>query len=169
MFREMRRKKQALADETCQEVLNRGTSGVLAVSGDDGYPYAVPMSYVYNGEKIYFHSAFEGHKIDSIARNHKVSFSVIDQDQVVSREYTTYFRSVIAFGTIRVVSDAQEKRKAIETLAAKYSPGESEERTGQAIEREWAQLCILELSIEHLSGKEAIELVKKKSEIKCEA
>ena len=66
MFREMRRKKQALSQEACSVVLEKGTSGVLAVSGDNDYPYAVPLSYVYDGEKIYFHCAKEGHKIDSI-------------------------------------------------------------------------------------------------------
>ena len=37
MFREMRRKKQVLSREDNIAILNRGTSGVLAVYGDDGY------------------------------------------------------------------------------------------------------------------------------------
>ena len=160
MFRTMRRKGQALSCETCQAILSRGTSGVLALSGDNDYPYAVPLSYVYADGKIYFHSAAEGHKIDAIAENHKASFCVIDQDQVVSQEYTTYFRSVIAFGKMKIITDPSDKRAAIESLAAKYSPNESQARTRQAIDREWNQLCILELTIEHLSGKEAVELVK---------
>ena len=57
MFREMRRKRQALSREEISLILYRGTSGVLALSGDDNYPYAVPISYVYDGEKIYFHCA----------------------------------------------------------------------------------------------------------------
>ena len=68
MFREMRRKKQALSQEACSVVLEKGTSGVLAVSGDNDYPYAVPLSYVYDGEKIYFHCAKSGHKLDAIDR-----------------------------------------------------------------------------------------------------
>ena len=98
MFREMRRKKQQMSGDACDELLFRGTSGVLALSGDDGYPYAVPISYVYDGEKIYFHCAKSGHKLDAIKRNPKASFCVIGQDQIVPEEYTTYFRSVIAFG-----------------------------------------------------------------------
>ena len=46
MFRPMRRFKQALAPERCQAILRAGTSGVLALSGDDGYPCAVPLSYL---------------------------------------------------------------------------------------------------------------------------
>ena len=87
MFREMRRKKQALPKEDCAAILNRGTSGVLALAGDNDYPYAVPISYVYDGEKLYFHCAKSGHKLDAICRNPKASFCVIDQDQIVSEEY----------------------------------------------------------------------------------
>ena len=108
MFREMRRNGQELPLEECTAILNRGTSGVLALSGDDNYPYAVPVSYAYDGYKLYFHCAKSGHKIDAIRRNAKASFCVIDQDLVVPEEYTSYFRSIIAFGTIRILEDSQE-------------------------------------------------------------
>lgn len=160
MFREMRRKRQLLSQEDAQKVLYRGTSGVLAVSGDDDYPYAVPLSYVYDGQKIYFHSAKRGHKLDSISKNPKVSFCVIDKDHIVPDEYTTYFRSVIVFGTIRILQDEAEKREAIEKLAVKYAPDDTEENRKKAIEREWKPLCMLEMIPEHISGKEAIELVR---------
>ena len=71
MFREMRRKRQALSMEETAAILYRGTSGVLALSGDDGYPYAVPMSYVYTDGKIYFHCAKAGHKLDALKRHAK--------------------------------------------------------------------------------------------------
>ena len=122
MFREMRRKKQALAREDCAAILNRGTSGVLALAGDNNYPYAVPISYVYDGEKLYFHCAKSGHKLDAINRNARVSFCVIDQDQNVPEEYTSYFRSVIVFGSMRILTDEREKRNAVEQLALKYAP-----------------------------------------------
>lgn len=164
MFREMRRKRQALSKEECDAILQQGTSGVLALSGDDGYPYAVPISYVYEDDKLYFHSARAGHKLDAVKRNAKASFCVIDQDQIVPEEYTSYFRSVIAFGKIRILEDDQEKWSAIEKLAVKYAPGESRENRKKAIEREWNPLCVLEMSIEHMTGKEAIELVRKRQE-----
>lgn len=160
MFREMRRKKQALPEPECLAVLDRNTAGVLALSGDGGYPYAVPISYARDGRRILFHSARSGHKLDAIARSEKASFCVIDQDQVVPEEYTTYFRSVIAFGRIRILEDPEEKRRAIELLARRYAPEDAPANRDAAIDREFAPLCMLELSIEHLSGKEAIELVK---------
>ena len=159
MFREMRRKKQKLSKEECDRILYNRTSGVLALHGDNGYPYAVPVSYVYNGEKLLFHSAKNGHKIDAILKNAAASFCVIDQDQIVPEEYTTYFRSIIAFGRIRILEDDTEKRSAIEKLAVKYAPDDTAENRDKAIEREWKPLCMMEMEIEHLTGKQAIEMI----------
>ena len=161
-FREMRRKRQALSRREVLDILRRGTSGVLALSGDAGYPYAVPISYVYDEGKIYFHSAKNGHKIDALRHSAKASFCVIDKDEVVPEEYTTYFRSAIAFGKIRILEEEGERRRAIEKLAAKYAPQDTAEHRDQAIRREWEPLCLLEMTIEHLTGKEAIELVRER-------
>ena len=126
MFHEMRRKRQALSSEEISAVLNRGTSGVLALSGDNDYPYAVPISYVYDGEKLYFHCAKSGHKLNAVQRNAKASFCVIDQDKIIPEEYTSYFRNVIVFGRIQVIKDEDKKRQAIEKLAVKYAPQDSD-------------------------------------------
>ena len=99
-FRPMRRNRQQLSREECERTLDRCTSGVLALAGDSGYPYAVPLSYVYADGAIIFHSAVEGHKVDAIKRDNRCSFCVIEQDEIKPAEFTTYFRSVIAFGRI---------------------------------------------------------------------
>lgn len=164
MFREMRRIKQILSPEESIDILVKGTSGVLAVSGDDGYPYAVPLSYVYCDSKLYFHCAKTGHKLDAIAGNSKVSFCVIDLDHVVPEAFTTYFRSVIAFGKARILDEETEKRSALERLAARYSPDHEEGRLKE-IDQQLSRVCLVELSIEHLSGKEAIELVREKQPV----
>lgn len=162
LFREMRRKKQALPQQAAVDILHRGTSGVLALLGDNGYPYAVPLSYVYDDGKLYFHCAKSGHKIDAIQKNAKASFCVIDQDVIAPEEYTTRFRSAIAFGQIRVIRDDHEKRAAIEKIAVKYAPEDTPANREHTINREWEPLCLLEMTIDHLTGKEAIELVKEK-------
>ena len=162
MFGEMRRKKQALPLETCEKILERGNSGVLALEGEEGYPYAVPLSYFYEKQKIFFHCARNGYKIEAIKRNEKASFCVIDQDQIVPEEYTTYFRSVIVFGTMRIIEEEQEKRTAVEKLALKYAPEDSAQNRGAAIEKDWKPLCMLELTPEHITGKEAVELMKRR-------
>ena len=161
MFREMRRFKQALSSDECNKVLARNTSGVLAVSGDEGYPYAVPLSYIYHDSKLLFHCAPVGHKIDSIVRNSKVSFCVIDKDQIIPEKYTTYFRSVIVFGVAKILDNEHERRSAMEMLARKYSPND-EEGIQKEIEKSFKQVCLIEISVDHISGKEAIELVKAK-------
>lgn len=160
MFREMRRKNQALSQEECLAVLDRGTSGILAVHGDDGYPYAVPLSYVYENGKLWFHCAQEGHKLDAINRDPRVSFCVVDRDQVVPQEYTTYFRSVILFGKARVLEDPAEIRAALEKLSLRYAPEDSRAHREAVLERELPAVVMVEIAVDHMDGKEAIELVR---------
>ena len=100
MFREMRRKKQKLTEKQCIDILKRAKTATLALHGDDEYPYSVPVNYVYLDGKIYFHGAKSGHKIDAIKNNSKVSISIIDQEDVIEEELTTYFRSIILFGRL---------------------------------------------------------------------
>ena len=161
MFREMRRKRQALTQAQCQAILEQGSCGVLALSGDDGYPYAVPLSYLYHQGKLYFHCAKSGHKLDALRREPKASFCVVAQDQVAPLEYTTLYRSVIVFGRLRELEDDREKRAAIEALALKYAPQDTPAHREEAIRRDWAPLCVLELTPEHISGKQGKDLIGK--------
>ena len=161
-FRAMRRKTQELDPESTAEILARGTSGVLAVAGDDGYPYAVPLSYAYDTaqSRIVFHSAKTGHKIDALLREPKASFCVIDQDVVEPQKFTTFFRSAIAFGRVRIIEDETEKRDAVRFLNRRYAPAMPQEAEDKEIDAFWNSLLMFELRIEHLTGKEAIELVR---------
>lgn len=158
MFREMRRKKQALSMEECVSILEKSTSGVLAVSGDDGYPYAVPLSYVYHDGHLYFHGALTGHRADSIRRCDKVSFCVVAQDRVVPEAFTTHYISVIAFGRARILEDPQEKRAALLLLADRYGRDFPQQRDRE-IAQEFDRVCMIDMTVEHLTGKQAIELV----------
>ena len=160
-FRPMRRIRQQLPVKETEQILSEATSGVLSVIGDNGYPYGVPVSYVYANGKIYFHSALQGHKIDAIRANPKVSLSVIAQDDIVPQKFTTYFRSVIAFGKARILEDDKEKMAALRLLAARYSNSSvTEEMTEDEIGGGFNRLLMVEVEIEHLTGKEAIELVR---------
>lgn len=160
-FRPMRRNRQQLSKEDCEIILSRCKSGVLAVTGDGGFPYAVPLSFVYNGGKIYFHSAVQGHKIDAINRDSRCSFCVIDRDDVKPAEFTTYFRSVIAFGQITVIEDVNEQLQALRLLGRRYSPL-NEEGLQHEIGKAKGRVTLLRLDIEHVTGKEAIELVRER-------
>lgn len=161
MFREMRRNKQLLSRAAAEKILHEGDFGVLALSGDDGYPYAVPINYAYADGKIYFHSATTGHKLDAIRRNDKVSFCVVDRHDVVAEELTTYFTSAIAFGRMRLVEDNADpdKLRGLELLADKYSPNVSAERLNKSLAK-LSAVTVPVMTIEHLTGKAARELVK---------
>ncbi|HHW66501.1 MAG: uncharacterized protein PWP07_349 [Epulopiscium sp.] len=161
MFREMRRIKQLLSKEETEAVMNRCTNGVLACIGDEGYPYAVPLSYVYHNGKIYFHSAKAGHKLDAIMKDPKVSFAVIDEDTIVSKEFTSYFRSAIAFGKARIV-EGDERQEAFRALVEKYSGDQPEEAKQNEIDR-CTQAYIIAIDVEHITGKESIEYVRAKN------
>lgn len=161
MFRGMRRTKQQLADAEAVAILEAGSAGVLAVVGDDDHPYAVPLSYAYEDGKLFFHSAVAGHKLDAIARQPKVSFCVIGADDVVQSTFTTHYSSVIAFGAARVLTDDSEKRHALRLLAAKYSPDYLDNADSE-IDGAWNRTCAVEIAIEHLSGKAALEVVQDK-------
>ena len=167
MFRPIRKKKNEIDVNVAQALLQNSRRGVLAVNGDDGYPYAIPVNYFYDTEnqKIYFHGAKNGHKIDAIQRTAKASFCVIDKDLVVPEEYTTYFRSVIAFGQIRIIEGDLEKRAAMEKLAIKYAPEDTAANRDDAISRGGNLICMLEMKIDHITGKEAIGLVKEKEKL----
>jgi len=159
MFRDMRRFRQALTMGQCEEILRRCTSGTLALSGDDGYPYAVPLSYLYGDGKIYFHCAKEGHKIDAVKNCPKASFCVIESDVVIPEKFTTAYRSVIAFGQVRIIDNPEEMRRAIVMLSDKYSPNMDSERDKE-IDEFFSRLCMLELTVEHMTGKQGLEMMR---------
>lgn len=158
-FRPMRRKRQQLSNEESIGLLQEATAGTLALLGDGGYPYAVPLSYVYADGHLYFHSALSGHKVDAIRNCAKASFCVIAQDQVKPQEYTTYFRSVIAFGNIHIVEDPEEKLAIARLLGNRYNPHQ-DEALQQELEHGLSRMLALRFDIEHLTGKAAIELLR---------
>lgn len=161
-FRPMRRKRQQLSQEECTEILNHATAGTLALLGDGGYPYSLPISYVFRDGKLFFHSALKGHKIDAIRQCDKASFSVIDKDEVKPKEYTTYFRSVICFGHMHVIENEGEKMQAVRLLGNRYNPND-EESLRKELDKAYKAMCMIEFDIEHMTGKEAIELTRTKA------
>ena len=153
MFRKMRLEANETTGEEAKEMLNSATNGVLGVNGDDGYPYTVPVSFVYKNDKIYFHSTSESsHKIESIMKNPKVSFCVVTQDNILPEAFNTLYRSVIIFGKARVLADDAEIKEGIMAIVEKYSHGYVEE--GKAyMHAEMGNFCVVEISIEHMTGK----------------
>lgn len=162
MTRTMRRSRQRMDQAACEEVLARNTSGVLALSGDEGWPYAVPLSYAWAEGRLIFHGAKEGHKLDAMRREPRASFCVVDADEVVPERYTTHYRSVICFGRMRVVEDPEEMRRLAMLLGEKYWPGHPKEGA-EEIDGAMSRLCVFVMDIERVTGKQAVELLKKES------
>lgn len=156
----MRRFKQQLSSEETERILRNGKYCVMAVSGDDDYPYAVPVNYVYDGAAIYIHSAAQGHKIDVLRRNPKCSLCIVDKDDVIPEEFTSYFRSVIVFGKANFIESMEDKVMALRLLGDKYSPGIDPEAE---IARFIKTVCVVRIDIDSVTGKEAIELTRERN------
>lgn len=155
MFRQMRRFKQQLSREECLAILTTEKRGVLAVLGDGGYPYAVPLSFACDGERLWFHCAKEGHKLDAIRACEKASFCVLRQGELSEDGWSYYVDSAIAFGTVQVVGDEQKRLAALRLLGDKYFP--DEQMTAEDIQQNAHRALVLCLHIEHLSGKHVHE------------
>lgn len=159
MFRDMRRKNQQMSEKEAIKVLSNSSYGVLGLIGDGGYPYTVPLNYIFCDGKVYFHCASEGHKIDSVKNDDRASFCVVAKDDVVPSMLATDFCSVILFGRIGFVSGDDEKRRVLLQFVEKFAP-EFSEYGHSEIEKLLDRVCILEFCIEHISGKTALKSVQ---------
>lgn len=155
MFPKMRRKNQQLPQDECERILKTASYGVLGLNGINGYPYTVALNYVYNSGKIYFHCALQGYKIDCIKEDCRASFSVIGDDTVIAQKYTTAYRSVTAFGKVKILDDRNEILTAIKKITLKYVEDTTDMQA--EIDRYINSLCILEMTVEHMTGKAGLE------------
>ena len=154
MFREMRSKANMLTNEEVENILKTSPNGTLALYGENGYPYSVPVNFVYSDGKIYFHGAAEGYKLDCMKKDPHVSFSVIGKDYIAKENFTTLFSSVIAFGTIRVIDTIEEKIPVLEAMVGKYSAEFME--SGKELIRKGCGSVAYELTIDHMTGKKGM-------------
>lgn len=154
---EMIRSKQALSRELCDEILFNRTTGVLGVITEDGYPYTVPVNYIYADNKIYFHGSKRGLKVECINNNNKASFCVIDKDDVIAEHLTTHYRSVIVFGNIEMIKEKDKIIDVARKIGLRYL--DNPERVDAAINSEINALACFEINIEQITGKQANELI----------
>lgn len=153
MFRQMRRMRQEVPYEKCQEILKDGNRAVLSVIGDDGYPYGIPVNFSYNEEEncIYLHGAKKGHKIDAIKNCNKVCFTTWDEGYKVPGDWAWYVTSVVAMGRAELVEDPEVVLKEIRKLGLKYFP--SEQEVEDEIKSSLSAVQMIAIHIEHMTGK----------------
>ena len=151
MFRDLTRKKQKLSLEECKEILKQEVRGVLAVNGDDGYPYALPINFYFDerNHKIYFHSGKVGHKLDAIANSNKASFCVYDKGYHENGHWSLNIKSVIIFGRIHMVDEWSDE--LITEFSKKFTT--DMDYIHSEIEKFKKNTAILCLGIEHMTGK----------------
>lgn len=152
MFREMRRKDRLIEHSEAIRILAEGQYGILSTNGSaNGYAYGVPLSYAYGNNCIYFHSATEGQKLESIRHSNKVSFCVVGPIEPLPKAFSVNYESVIAFGNaIEIFGD--EKQAALEALVGKYSSDFTKEGL-EYIKNASAKTRLFKIEIEHITGK----------------
>ena len=151
MAREMRRKDRQLAETDIKEILHKAAYGVLALVDGNNQAYAVPLSFVYFREALYFHSAAEGLKLDLVRQNPHAAFCVVGATAVLPEHFTTNYESVIALGkTVEVT--AEEKEAALEAFIEKYA-SDFKEKGLAYIEKAGSVTTVLKLCIEQCTGK----------------
>lgn len=157
MFRPLRKQKKAIAPESTKELLRRARRGVMAMRGDDGYPYAIPLNYWYDEEhrRIYFHGSCKGHKVEALQRCDKVCFTVVGDEAVRDEPWAPYLRSAVVFGRCRPVEDEGAAMASLKQFAMKYYP--SEQLVDDEIARAGKAVQMYEIEIEHMTGKEVQE------------
>ena len=158
MFRPMRRSKQALSAQETKALLSAEKRGILAVNGDDGYPYAIPLNYFYDREnrKIYFHGARAGHKVDALRVCDKVCFTVYGNETIREEAWAPFMQSTVVFGRCHLMENGSEKAmEMLKRFAMKYYP--NEQLADEEIAQAGRAVQMFEIEIEHLSGKEVQE------------
>lgn len=151
MRHELRNKKRGTTESEARELLERGEYGILSTCDADGQPYGIPLSYCVIDNAIYFHCAVEGHKLENLAANNKVSFCVVGKTEVLPDQFATRFESVVVSGRAAEVFD-KEKQLGLEGLLPKYSAGFVAEGLGY-IDAAREQTRVFKISIDSISGK----------------
>lgn len=157
MFRAIRRKKNEINIDEVKALLHNSRRGVLAMNGENGYPYAIPINYVYDEEaqKIYFHGARAGYKVDALRACDKICFTVYGNETIKEEPWAPFMQSVVIFGRCHLVEAGERATALLKKFAMKYYPNE------QTVDVEIAHAGkvtqIFEIEIEHFSGKEVHE------------
>lgn len=157
MFRDIRKKKNQISTEAAEQLLREARRGILAVNGREGYPYAIPINYYYDREaqKIYFHGARAGHKVEAIRACDKVCFTVYGGEFYKNGHWAPYVQSVLVYGRCRLVEDIAVTEARVRELAMKYYP--SAEEVEAEIAKDLRAVQLYEITVEHMTGKQVHE------------
>jgi len=151
MERNIRRTDRAISEREAKRILEEGEFGVLSTVSPDGQPYGVPINYGYRGDVLYFHCAREGHKLENLTANNRVSFCVVGRTEVLPEKFATNYESVIVFGKAFELTD-HEKHIGLLEIVKRYSPGFMAEGL-KYIENAAHKTRVYKIGIESITGK----------------
>lgn len=151
MYPELRRKDRTLDHTSALSLLNTCEYGILSTLDEKNQPYGVPVNYAVIDDTIFIHSAPEGHKLDNIRTNDKVSFCVVGETELLSDQFSIKYKSVIVFGKASIIDD-KNKKSALISLVAKYSPDHMD-AAGKYIDKLIDETVVIQISIDHVTGK----------------
>jgi nitroimidazol reductase NimA-like FMN-containing flavoprotein (pyridoxamine 5'-phosphate oxidase superfamily) len=148
----LRRADKEIADRgEIDKILRKATVCRLGLV-DGAIPYIVPLSFGYDGNTLYFHSACEGKKVDLLRRNAVVCFEIdVDAEPVRSETscgWTMRYRSVIGSGTASFVEDLGGKSEAMKIIMRQYTEGPYE-----FPEEMLRKIAVIKVAIGEISGK----------------
>ena len=157
MFRKVRKKANEISASLAKDLIKKSRRGILAVNGDNGYPYAIPINYLYSEEnqKIFFHGSKVGHKVDAIKKSDKVCFTVYGNEQIKEETWAPYVQSALVFGRCKLIGDEDTAMIVLKDFAMKYYPSES--MVEEEMKKAAKATQMFEITIEHISGKEVQE------------
>jgi nitroimidazol reductase NimA-like FMN-containing flavoprotein (pyridoxamine 5'-phosphate oxidase superfamily) len=152
MFRDVRRRDRSVSESDARAILARAEYGVLATVGEDGWPYAVPLNHVLAADVLYLHCAVEGHKLANLAHEERVSYCAVASAHVMPAMLSTLYESAVVFGRARLVTDAAEKRRALQLLIARFG-GDPGAQLEEALRKWDARTAVIRIEVERITGK----------------
>ncbi|MDO5440476.1 MAG: pyridoxamine 5'-phosphate oxidase family protein [Erysipelotrichaceae bacterium] len=157
MFRPILKNKNALDNDSILKILKGERRGTLAINGDSGYPYAIPINFLYDekNNKIYFHSARIGYKVDLLKKDDKVCFTVFGNEIIKDERWAPYMSSVVIFGKCKVVNNKDEAINILRRFALKYYL--NSEMVDEEIRKHHNNVLMFEISIDYITGKQVQE------------
>ncbi|WP_277302422.1 pyridoxamine 5'-phosphate oxidase family protein [Veillonella caviae] len=157
MFRPVRRKANEMGSSATEALLKVSRRGVLAMQGENGYPYAIPINYFYDEStrEIYFHGSRFGYKIEALGKSAKVCLTVVGEEVIKDEDWAPYVQSAVVFGTCCLMEHNDEAMARLKQFAMKYYP--DEHLVDDQIARSGRPTQMFIISIDHMSGKEVQE------------
>lgn len=148
----MRRTDREQTAEFAWDIFEKCQYAVLSMADSQGRPYSVPVSIACGHGCVYFHSALEGRKTDLLRQNPHVCITCVDDVELQAEQFTTKYKSAIAFGTARELLDPTEKVQGLRCLCRKLGPRQPE-LTERKIQAGLERTAVWRITVEQITGK----------------